>query len=100
MSRTLEHTHRIPTCAVVTAKFANYVARDTDSHGMLLRYAFPPYPVGWMSRETLRGYVEGDDPVTGKKLMQEMLDALTRPLTEEERNYALIPEHERRPGLR
>jgi hypothetical protein len=70
----------------VTAKFANYVARDTDSHGMLLRYAFPPYPVGWMSKETLRGYVEGDDPVTGKKLMEEMLNALTRPLTEEEKN--------------
>ncbi|MEJ2110288.1 MAG: hypothetical protein P8Z37_10325 [Acidobacteriota bacterium] len=78
---------------MVTAKFANYVARDTESHGMLLRYAYPPYPVGWMSKETLRGYVEGDDPVTGKPLAREMLDALTDPLTEDEKN----PKVARRP---
>jgi len=82
----------------VTAKFANYVARDTDSHGMLLRYAFPPYPVGWVSRETLHGYVEGDDPLTGKKLMQEMLDALTQPLTEEEENPPVV-KRPKRPRL-
>jgi hypothetical protein len=71
---------------VVTAKFANYVARDSESSGMPLRYAYPPYPVGWMSKEVLRRYVDGDDPITGRPLMQEMVDAITRPLASEEKN--------------
>ena len=71
---------------MVTAKFANYVGRDTESHGMRVRFAYPPYPVGWVSREVLRGYVDGNDPVTGLPLMQEMVDALVQPLTDEEKN--------------
>ena len=77
----------------MTAKFANYVARDTESHGMPLRYAYPPYPVGWVSKEVLRDYVDGNDPITGKPLMQEMVDALIQPLTDEEKN----PKIEKRP---
>ncbi len=88
----------MPTCAVVTAKFASYVARDTESHGMPLRYAYPPYPVGWVSKEMLRGYVDGDDPITGKPLMQEMLDALTQPLTKDERDPK-VAKRPRRPRL-
>ena len=41
-------------------------------YGMPLRYAYPPYPVGWVSKDVLRGYVDGVDPITGKPLMQEM----------------------------
>ncbi|MEJ2245624.1 MAG: hypothetical protein P8Y80_06005 [Acidobacteriota bacterium] len=88
----------MPTCAVVTAKFENYVARDTESHGMLLRYAYPPYPVGWMSKEVLRDYVEADDPVTGKPLMQEMVHALTLPLTDDEKNPK-VAQRPKRPRL-
>ena len=57
---------------------------------MPLRYAYPPYPVGWVSKEVLHGYVEGNDPVTGKPLMQEMVDALTRPLTDEEQHPKVL----------
>jgi hypothetical protein len=53
---------------------------------MILRFSFPPYPVVGMSRAVLRKYVEGNDPVTGKPLMQEVIDALTKPLTEMEKN--------------
>jgi hypothetical protein len=88
----------VPTCAVVTAKFANYVARDSESSGMPVRYAYPPYPVGWMSKEVLRGYVDGDDPVTGLPLMQEMVDAITRPLTSEEKKTT-IAKRPKRPRL-
>ena len=88
----------MPTCAVVTAKFANYVSRDSDSHGMPLRYAYPPYPVGWVSKEVLRGYVDGNDPVTGRPLMQEMVDALTQPLTDDEKNPKVI-QRPKRPRL-
>ena len=83
---------------MVTAKFANYMERDTESHGMSLRFAYPPYPVGWVSQEVLRGYIKGDDPVTGKPLMQEMVDALTQPLTEDEKNPKVV-ERPKRPRL-
>jgi hypothetical protein len=88
----------VPTCAVVTAKFANYVLRDSDTHGMPLRYAFPPYPVGWMSQEVLRSYVDGNDPVTGNPLMQEMVHALTLPLTDDEK-YPKVIKRIKRPRL-
>ncbi len=54
---------------------------------MALRWTFPPYPVGWVSRETLKGYIEGSDPVTGEPIMEEIINALTQPLTEAEKNF-------------
>ncbi len=54
---------------------------------MKLRWSFPPYPVGWVSRETLHNYVEGDDPITGVPLMEEVINALTQPLTEAEKQF-------------
>ena len=57
---------------------------------MPLRFSYPPHPVGWVPRETLRKYVEGDDPLTGRPLMQELVDALTLPLTEQEKNPAPV----------
>ncbi|MBN2040660.1 MAG: hypothetical protein JW864_11485 [Spirochaetes bacterium] len=82
----IEHDFDIPTAPVVTARFADYILRDSDTHGMKLRWVFPPYPVGFVSRETLQGYIKGNDPVTGKQLMQEMTDALLQPLTEGEKH--------------
>jgi hypothetical protein len=82
----MEGEYGVPTAPIVTARFAEYVIRDGHSHGMNLRWAFPPYPVAWVSREILRQYVQGNDPVTGVKLMPEIIDALTKPLTEAEKN--------------
>ncbi len=83
----MENDYGVPTAPIVTARFADYVQRDSRSHGMNLRYTFPPYPVGWVPRETLRGYVEGNDPISGAPLMEEVILALTQPLTEAEKNY-------------
>jgi hypothetical protein len=94
----MEGEYGVPTAPIVTARFADYVIRDGHSHGMNLRWIFPPYPVGWVSRETLHEYVQGDDPVTGVKLMTEVIDALTKPLTEAEKNPE-IPKREKRPRL-
>jgi hypothetical protein len=80
----------IPTAPMATAHFANYMARDSQIHGVPLRFSFPPHPTAWVSRETHRQYVEGDDPITGQPLMPELIDALTRPLTEEEKHPAAL----------
>ena len=94
----MEGEYGVPTAPIVTARFAEYVIRDGHSHGMNLRWTFPPYPVGWVSRETLRQYVQGNDPVTGVKLTTEIVDALTKPLTEAEKNPE-IPKKPKRPRL-
>jgi len=53
---------------------------------MNLRFSFTPYPVVGMPKSTLRRYVEGNDPVSGKPFAQEIVDALTLPLTSRETN--------------
>lgn len=62
---------------------------------MNLRYSFPPYPVGWVPRETLHGYVEGNDPISGLPLMEEVISALTQPLTEAEKHPEMVKRPER-----
>ncbi len=94
----MEGEFGVPTAPIVTSRFAEYVIRDGKSHGMNLRWSFPPYPVAWVPRETLREYINGNDPVTGKKLMTEVIDALTKPLTESEKNPE-IPKREKRARL-
>jgi len=94
----MEDTYGVPTAPIVTARFADYVQRDNRSHGMNLRWSFPPYPVGWVSRETLHGYVEGNDPIYGAPLMEEVILALTQPLTEAE-NHAKMVKRPPRPRL-
>jgi hypothetical protein len=59
---------------------------DARNHGMNLRFSFPPYPLVGRPREVLRQYVEGNDPVSGKPIMPQVVDALTLPLSEEEKN--------------
>ncbi len=83
----MESDYGVPTAPIVTARFADYVQRDGRSHGMNLRWSFPPYPVGFIPRETLHGYVEGNDPVSGVPLMEEVISALTQPLTDAEKTY-------------
>jgi len=53
---------------------------------MNLRFTFAPYPVVGMPKATLRRYIEGNDPVSGKPLAQQIIDALTVPLTSRETN--------------
>ena len=58
--------------------------QDAQNHGMNLRFSFAPYPLVGRPREVLRKYVEGNDPVTGRPLMPQVVEALTRPLSPEE----------------
>ena len=49
------------------------------------RFAFVPMPVMGKSPAELRGYIDGNDPITGRPVMEEVVDALTRPLDEEDK---------------
>jgi hypothetical protein len=47
-----------------------------------LRQAYVPQPVVDRSAADLRAYIEGQDPVSGRPFMQEVLDGLAAPLDE------------------
>ncbi len=47
-----------------------------------LPFVFSPHPVIGVSDETLEGYVAGNDPDTGKPLIGEIIDVLTKPIDE------------------
>ncbi len=71
---------------MASARFADFAAQDAQNHGMKLRFSFPPYPLVGRPREILRKYVEGKDPISGRPLMPQVIEALTRPLSEEEKH--------------
>ena len=50
-----------------------------------LKPVFVPMPVSGMSSEKCREYIEGRDPVTGKPVIEEIVEALTSPLTGEQK---------------
>jgi hypothetical protein len=53
-----------------------------------------------MKPSVLRSYIEGKDPVTGRPLIDEVLEALTKPYTaEESRNLAVVRPTPERPRL-
>jgi hypothetical protein len=78
---TLETKYGVPTVAVHTDKFDRVVASVTKMAGLPdAPRAFVPMPVMGKTNEELRGYVNGNDPISGKPVMQEVVAALTTAL--------------------
>ena len=77
---TVEATYGVPTVALHTDKFVTVVRQVAEHNGMSgLRQVFVPQPIMGKTAAQLRAYVDGADPVTGRPVMQEVLDGLTRP---------------------
>ncbi len=72
------------------------MAADRRYNGVPLRFAYTPHPVAGMNSSVLRSYVEGADPASGRLVMDEVVDALTKPLGPGER----VVEHARVPWSR
>jgi len=100
LAREIETKCNVPTVAASGANVAGY--KDyllKYSNGMPIRSVAIPFPVAGQPREVHRRYVEGNDPLTGKPLMQSIIDAFTKPLTEEELMAGLPPGAEPEPRL-
>src|SRR5881296_4716633 len=81
---TIEAQYGVPTVAVHTDKFDRVVRSVASVNGMPgLQQVFVPQPVMGKSARELRAYVDGDDPITGRPVMQEVIEGLTRPLDRE-----------------
>ncbi len=70
---------------MVTEAFVQLATLNAAKRGMPhIRIAYTPHPVAGKTAAQLWQYVEGPDPTTGKPLMKEIVDDLTRPLTAED----------------
>jgi hypothetical protein len=75
---TLETKYGVPTVALHTDKFDRVVQSVTRMAGLpQAPRAFVPQPVMGKTAEELKAYVHGRDPVTGRPVMQEVIEALT-----------------------
>lgn len=93
-ARTLETQYGIPTVSLANENIVSY---GIDAHfkfntGMPLRFVGVPYPFTGLKKEALGNYLEGKDRVTGKPVMQAIVENLTRPLTDEEKKKGIPPE--------
>jgi hypothetical protein len=83
---TIEAKYGVPTVAVHTDKFDRVVRAVATTNGMPgLRQVFVPQPVMGKSASELRAYVDGKEPFTGRPVMQEVVEGLTRPFDREDR---------------
>ncbi|MBF8268792.1 MAG: hypothetical protein HW386_501 [Gammaproteobacteria bacterium] len=69
------------------------------TNGMPIRYVAIPFPVAGQPASVHKRYVEGIDPHSGKPMMTAIIDALTQPLTEQEKFAGIPPEAEPEPRL-
>src|ERR1041385_566830 len=77
---TIEAKYGVPTVAMHTDKFDQVVRSVATVNGMSgLRQVFVPQPVMGKSARELRAYVDGNDPLTGRPVMQEVIEGLTKP---------------------
>ncbi|HUK64796.1 MAG TPA: UGSC family (seleno)protein, partial [Dongiaceae bacterium] len=80
---TIEAKYGVPTIAMHTDKFDRVVASVATVNGMPgLRQVFVPQPIMGKTARELRAYVDGKDPITGRPVMQEVVEGLTRPIDE------------------
>jgi hypothetical protein len=82
---TLESAYGLPTVSLHTRTFARVVRSVCNVGGMPgIRRVFVPHPVIGRDAGELRAYLEGDDPLTGEPVLQELLAGLTEPLAGDE----------------
>lgn len=54
------------------------------------RFAFVPHPITGVPADTCRKYLQGNDPITGKPIIQEIIGAFINPLSEEDKKKGFI----------
>src|SRR5688572_8471839 len=75
---TIEAKYGVPTVAMHTDKFDRVVRSVAGVSGMPgLRQVFVPQPIMGKTAAELRAYIDGRDPITGRPVMQEVVEGLT-----------------------
>ncbi len=97
----IEQKYHIPTVAAAGSNVVSFGlgANMTYNTGMPIRYVGVPFPFSGQPKSVLQGYIEGKDTVSGKPMMQAIVDALTRPLTDAEKMSGVPAESAPEPRL-
>lgn len=83
---------KVPTVGASGVNVVNFKDYELQhSNGMPVRYVAFPFPVAGQPRSVHKSYVEGKDLLSGKPMMQAIIDALTKPLTDEEKKTGTPP---------
>lgn len=93
LSIDFESTIKKPAVPICVSSFEKQLKEVALTHGMPgIRIQYIRGPIWAKTREQLRrDVVFGNNPLTGKPVMQEIVDKLTRPLTPEERRTGRMP---------
>ena len=77
----------VPTVAVHTDAFARLAQSVAYANGMpTTRQTYVPQPIVDKSPADLRAYVEGEDPISNRPFMQEVIEGLSHPLNDNDLN--------------
>ncbi len=81
----------VPTAPVITQAFPGLIKNFAYKKGMPeLRFTFVPHPFANRPLEVHRRYLEGNDPINGKPVIEGIIEALTRPITDKEKKTGII----------
>ncbi len=81
----------VPMAPVVTDAFPEFIRNLAYKNGMpKLRFTFVPHPFTNRPFEVHRRYLEGSDPISGKPVLEEIVETLTKPTTDVEKKTGTI----------
>jgi len=87
----------IPAAPVVTSRFQDLANKTASSLGMPREQViYIPHPVSNKPAAECREYLLGKDPLTGKPVVDEIIAALSAPLTEEDKKTGFIEQSRQR----
>jgi hypothetical protein len=87
----------IPTAPIQGEVFASLAQMYAGLVGMPhLRSIRVPHPISRLPASMCRRYIEGNDPVSGKPVIGEIVEALTKPLSDEDKRSGLMERPEPR----
>jgi len=93
---------KIPTVGAAASNIVKYALgyNFQYTNGMPIRFVGFPFPVAGQPKSVHHRYVfESNETVSGKPMMQAIVDALTKPLTEQEKYAGKPPEAKAEPRL-
>jgi hypothetical protein len=81
----------VPAAPIIGADFPEIVKRVSYEKGMPnMRITFIPHSTSRMTAEACSKYLKGNDPLSGKPVIEEIIEALTKPPTAEERKTGTV----------
>ncbi len=81
----------MPTAPIITQRFQDLVKTIAWKKGVPnMRFTFVPHPVAGKPADISRRYLLGNDPLTGKPIVDELVAALTGPLSNEDKKTGFL----------